>query len=374
MRRILLCALLVVLPLAAFAPDTEEVQDGLSALLDAVDLSAWDDWFAGQDESFGTFVPSDFLNDTVETGGSTLSAKTLYDRLQRAMREDVYAALGRLAIYVGLGVLCALFAGLSPQGGAAHMAEPILRIVTGCAVLATVFPYLWQAQRTLTLLHDTGEVLTPILLSFLILCGMEASGALLTPTMALLADGVIGVMTRIVLPVALIGGVLCTVDPMQNGRVASIGKLCHRLCRWGVGVLSSLYLAVTAIRGVVATNSDSLLLRTTKLAAGSLPVVGGLVSDSVETAYQCLVLVRSTLGVTGILVLLLLCVKPILALFLQQCALKVGAVIARMFGTKAYAETLDGMGNTLGVALLCVIAVLVMYLACVGLLMGVLKA
>ena len=82
---------------------------------------------------------------------------------------------------------------------------------------------------------------------------------------------------------------------------------------------------------------------------------------------------RSALGVTGIVLMVALCLKTPITLLMQCVALKLAAVVSGMLGVPSYADTLEGLSRTLGIALLALVTTLVMYLACIGLVMGVFR-
>ena len=95
-----------------------------------------------------------------------------------------------------------------------------------------------------------------------------------------------------------------------------------------------------------------MILRTAKYAAGSVPIVGGVVSDSVETVFQCVLFVKSMLGIGGAVVILLICAKPILTVFLTRCALRIASAVTEPLSGKPYADLLRGLGDMLHILLL----------------------
>ena len=160
------------------------------------------------------------------------------------------------------------------------------------------------------------------------------------------------ILETCIVPLAAIGGILLALDAAGTGRLASVGRVLHRVAKWVLGTVCSLFLTVTAIRGVAAGSADGLLLKTTKLMAGSIPSVGGLMSESVDAAFQCLQLVKNALGLTGTVLILLVAARPVLSVFWTRCALRVSSMLAEPLSGKPYAELLRGMGDTLHLLLL----------------------
>ena len=371
-RKILLLLLLLLLfvPMRARADDAEPIEQDLTEILRQLDLSEWDAWFAEQGGT-DAFVPSRFLEVTVlgKEGGFSQWETGL--RWKEVLREPIQRSLRTFLWYLGFGILAVCINGLRSGNGADDSVAYVSATLAGCLSLTVAAPLVVSAGKTMETIAAGYEVVFPVLLSCLMLFGMNRSVAALEPLSLTLVGGVIGGIKTVVFPLALIGGVLAALNGISGGRNAEFSKLCYRSSRWILGIVSSLYLALTALKSNVALQADGVLVKTTKIAAGSLPFVGGLVSDSVDTVYRCLLLVRSALGVTGILALTLAVLRPLLTLFLQRCALKLAAACLRPIAPASYADTLHSIGDMLGIVSLCVLAVLVMGAMTAGMIMGV---
>ncbi len=93
--------------------------------------------------------------------------------------------------------------------------------------------------------------------------------------------------------------------------------------------------------GTAAAGMDSLLLRTGRAAAGSLPMVGSLVSDSLGAMAACLGLVKGALGRTGMLLVALQVTAPAAELFLHGVGFR---LVSALLGPLEQRE----MGSMLG--------------------------
>lgn len=366
-RKLLMGILLLLVPLFTWQ-DTETVEDGLREILGNVDLSEWDDWFSAQNGD-SDFVPSDFLTAAV-LEGNTASEEDWTLRLKELALEGVKTALWHFGLYLGVGVFAALASALR-QGELDETVDRMTATVGGCLVMGLFLPLLREAHGLMQTAENGYSVLFPVLMGILVLFGMQNGAAVMEPMTAVLSGAVLNSMRGIVFPLCVVGGIFAAMNGIGGDRMKEYSKLCLKLAKWVIGVVSSLYLTVTAIRSSVAIHTDTLLLRTTKLATGSLPFVGGLVSDSVDTAFRCIVLVKNAIGITGILLLLLVVLKPIVHLVMERCALKLASVLSAPFCRNGYPSTLELVGNALGIVTASVIAVLVMGIGTVGLLMGV---
>lgn len=105
--------------------------------------------------------------------------------------------------------------------------------------------------------------------------------------------------------------------------------------------------AVIYFQNTVSTVTDSLALRSVKLAAGSfIPIVGGFVSEASGTLISGVRLVKSTFGVFAICVLIYMTAIPLVNFGIRKLALKLINVIARLVSADKEAKV---TGELIGV-------------------------
>lgn len=348
MRRVAILAVLLLLPVFTLE-DAGEAEDGIEALLATVDVSEWDNLFRESGVSFD-LLPSAYLKALAAMDQPyAVSPQGLVRKL---VLPAASAAAGRVALLLGIAVFAAALNGLSDRSGIGETARTAFRIAASGMVLTLGFTEIRNALELFSTAERVTEILLPPLVGFLTLSGMARTAILLPAAQTLFSGFVLKTVGTVVAPLAVVGGVLLVLDAGGSGRVSSVGKLLQHAAKWILGTVCSLYLIVTAVRSAAAVSADGLLMRTTKLAVGSIPSIGALMSDSVDVAYQCLRFVRSALGLTGCIVLTAVLIKPMLSTLLMRSALKMSALLSEPLAGKPYAELLHGMGETLHILLL----------------------
>lgn len=358
MRKAVIAILILLTPMILCA-ETDEVQDGVDALLETIDLKEWDAWFR-QNGGGGALLPSELLKQLAETQSSVTDVKP--DRILSRMLPSLKSALAKAALLLGLAVLGASVRGVSEASPVAQTAQTAFKICAAAAVLILALAEIHGAVRSVSNTERTAELFLPAIVGFLSLCGLENTALLLPASYTLLSDVVLKLTETCVMPTAIVGGVLLALDAGGAGRLASIGKLLQRAAKWILATSCSFYLVVTAVRSVAAGSADGLLLKTTKFAAGSIPSIGSLLSESVDTAFRCMHFVRNALGLTGCVVLLMLALKPVLSIALTRGCLRASSLLSEPLSGKPYADLLRGMGDTLHILMLCELAALAMSL------------
>ena len=350
MKCILIKAILVFLPLCLLQ-EADDVQEATDALLGTVDLSEWDAWFSEEAPDI-SFKPSDFVYGIADDADSN-GGKQLSERIGGMLLSPAKTASTKLILLIGIGILSAALQSIQTSGSVSEAARIAFRIGAACNVLVMIVPAIRETYRMLSVISGASDRVLPILIAYLTLCGTEHTAAALPQLSELFNGMMIRVIESTVLPIGCIGGMLLTFDAYANGRLTSVGRLLLRTAKLILAGLGTAYGTFGVFRGITASSADGLMFRTAKLAAGSLPAVGGIVSDSVETAYQCMVFVRRTLGVGCAAMLLLVCIGPILRAFFLRCSFRAAAAVSEPLSGRPYADLLHGLSELLQILMLC---------------------
>lgn len=113
--------------------------------------------------------------------------------------------------------------------------------------------------------------------------------------------------------------------------------------------LMMLLLAMLSAQTTLAARSDTLLMRSAKFAAGNvIPVVGGSVSELLRTVSASVGYLRGTVGICGILLLLLMLLPTLVELLLLRMTWQLSASLADLLGCDGQKKLLDEFASLLG--------------------------
>ena len=140
--------------------------------------------------------------------------------------------------------------------------------------------------------------------------------------------------------------------------VRSISACIKRTFTFVLGFLMMLLSALLAMRSSLAAKADSVGARTVKYVASSIiPVVGGSVADSLRTVGASVEYLRTTVGVAGILLIVILLLPVLVNVLLTRFVLIVSTSAAELLGCEGEARLLSELvslyGYILAVAAMC---------------------
>jgi stage III sporulation protein AE len=129
----------------------------------------------------------------------------------------------------------------------------------------------------------------------------------------------------------------------------SIKTLCILFFTLVAGTLS--------LQNALATSADSLAQRTVRFASGNfIPVIGGIVGQSMSTITAAFSVVKAECGVLSIILLAILILRPILAICVQKVFLSLAGAIADLTGEKKCRLFLDSFRSLLDLLLALMIS------------------
>jgi stage III sporulation protein AE len=218
-------------------------------------------------------------------------------------------------------------------------------------------------QRLVIIMNSLIPIMGALYLS-----GGNTLGAALASSSLLVQINLIEIgVSSLVIPAVSACLALALADSLVTGesRLAGISASIKRTLVFIFGLCSTLLMATLSAQNVLASASDSAGARAVKFLAGNMiPVVGSTVGDMLRTLTASVKLMRSTVGVAGIVVLAFLLLPTIIELFLTRFTFNTAAAVGELLGCKSavrlYREIASLYGYIISAAvlssLLCVFA------------------
>lgn len=200
-------------------------------------------------------------------------------------------------------------------------------------------------------LRNIMLVVTPTLVSASISEGAASakqgySGLVITLTVAEF------LVTEIAIPCVKLLFVLSLVACMCKGAVdlKGISSSLRTFSVFSVSLIMTAIVTVMHFQNVIAKAVDSVGLRAVRFASTSfVPLVGGLVGESVKTVTEALRAVRGITGASGVAAIISACLPPIAAIFIYKAEIIICVCLAKTLGCQNEAGILSEINGTLNV-------------------------
>ena len=167
---------------------------------------------------------------------------------------------------------------------------------------------------------------------------------------------------NILLPITLISTALGIVSKISDKfQIDKISKFFKSSVIWILGIALTLFVGVLSIEGTLSSNVDGVTVKTAKAAVSSLiPVVGKILGDAVESVMGCASILKSAVGIVGVIVIIGICVLPIIKLTILTITYHLAAAACQPVADNKIVSLLSQMGDTFKVLLAIMFSVSVL--------------
>ena len=364
-------------PQAGSEPDML-IAEEIEKLLKNTDLTSWQTYF---DAARG-LSPGMIGHDTVESLVRALAEKTetggtgTDDTEERSASADEKEA-ERAGSLAGI-VTELLLPGLRTAGAKLMTASACAVLTCVCSVVFAengvkkplVFILLASSMLPMTALladmaavcakfcGDIAEfacVCAPVLASLLSAMGCSAQAGLLSPKLALIADGVSVLVKGVILPLVTAGGVIAVMGVLTDEiKLDRLRTLIGRAVKWLIAVASVLYTGTAAVSGISAAAADGISIRTARLALDRLiPSAGSLVNGAADAVRAGALIFKNAAGTAALMILAGIAVRPLVGIASGTLALRLCAAAIEPFADERLPKLLDGIADCSALLLAC---------------------
>ncbi|MDI6870018.1 MAG: stage III sporulation protein AE [Bacillota bacterium] len=312
-------------------------------------------------------VPEVRLRDLVRhpRQGLRLDGGALFQGVMRYFFRELLANARLLAQVVVLAVLLAVLQSL--QGAFGEEGESVAFAACYLLLLLLGVQSFRHAagigRRAVEDMVSLMEAVLPLLSTLLVSSGTPASAALLSPAVYASVTGLSALLDRVVLPFLFLSVVLGLAAQLsEKFPLDRLSGLARQAAVGVLGIAFAAFLGVMAVQGVAAPVADGVALRTGKFLAGNfVPVIGKMFSDAVEVVAGGALLVKSAVGLLGILLLAGFAFFPVLKIAAVVAVYKVAGALVEPVADRRLPRALGHLEGSLTVLAVVVGAAGVMF-------------
>ena len=223
--------------------------------------------------------------------------------------------------------------GTKETGEAAFFACFLMMSVTAVSVFSEAVGY------GAKVVHGICEFITkfePVLMGLLMSGGAIVQAAAFRPPMVA-SVYILGLLVdKCILPITYFSAILGIVNNIGTRvEIGTLQKLLMSVSKWLLTGVLTLFSAILTLYGFGTTALNAVAAKGIKFAVGSLvPVVGGLLSDTVETVISGTNLLKNAVGTAGMITVIVMVSVPVIKVWIMMMLLKVTAALTEPFSDK----------------------------------------
>ena len=356
-NKIILLAILIISVVSLFAvrgitaqaeeeDGRKELNENILQLLEDLDLSELQKYLDENEDSF-LFQFGDTARDIIEyliRGNVNTDYGGYLNELLSVLFKNVISLIPAFATVVAISLLSAVIS--SADGNIlgkstskiVHLSCYALIILIITSMLSGVIS---DCIRSIDSIKRQIEIITPILATLTVLTGGTSSAAIYQPSAIFLSGGAVEIISGFIFP-ATIAVIVLNLMSKLNTQMSFTGvtALMKSIMKWVIGITVTVFSIFITFQSSASSLFDGILFKATKyVVSNSVPIVGNFLSSGFDMLTSAGLLIKSSVGVCGLILLMFEIIGPIILLASFSLILKFVGAIVQPIGEK----TLFGM-------------------------------
>ena len=306
-----------------------QVPDSAKASLDKLGINSADQ------SSLARFTPANIFN-------------TVLDNLRQACSEPLKA----LAAVLGILLACALLGTLKNSIGEKSL-ENVFNIVSALCIAAVILvPVARSVSDSAATIKASANFMNaflPVYSSLAVASGHPASAIAAQSLLLVASDALTSITSSTFIPMIDLYLAFCVVGAVSPGiNISGIAGFIKTAVSWALGFCLTIYTGILAIQGVIASAADNVTLKAAKFVVDSaIPVIGGAISDAMNTVIGCAGLLKTLVGAYAIVVFILAYMPTILECVLWLLVADLSLAVCDVLGVSGMAGLLKAVKEAL---------------------------
>ena len=346
----------------------DEIYDNITTLLEGLDLSELQKYLDENGDSyllnFGS-TAKDIVEYLIE-GNLTADYNGYLNELFSIIFKNVIALIPAFAAVTALGLLSAVMTAAEGSiigkstSKIVHLACYSLIILIVASMLVKI---VGGCTECILNIKRQIEIITPILATLTVLTGGTSSAAIYQPSAIFLSGGAVEIVSNFIFP-ATIGVVVMNFMSHLNSQMSFSGvtALIKSIMKWAIGITVTVFSIFITSQSSASSLFDGIIFKATKYFVGnSVPIVGNFLSSGFDMLSSAGLLIKSSVGVCGIILLLFEIIQPIILLVSFSIILKIVGAIVQPIGENSLFGLLSDLSKDIEYFIAGLLTVAFMY-------------
>ncbi len=345
-----------------------EITDNISNLLDGLDLSELQKYLDehGNDYLFKFGNSAREIVEFLINGNLQADYGSYLSELFSVIFKDVVNLIPAFATVTAIALLSAVVSSAEGSilgkstGKIVHLACYSLIILIVTAMLAGIVA---DCTDCIGGIKRQIEIITPILATLTVLTGGTSSAAIYQPSAIFLSGGAVEIVSGFIFPAAIAAIVLNFMSKLNpQTSFSGVTALLKSIMKWVIGITVTVFSIFITAQSSASSLFDGIIFKATKyVVSNSVPMVGNFLSSGFDMLTSAGLLIKSSVGICGIILLLLEIIQPVIILVAFSLILKVVGAIVQPVGENVLFSLLSDLSKDIEYFIAGLLTVAFMY-------------
>lgn len=321
--------------------------------------------------SDGSFDFKSYVGKLISSGEG-ISAKGAIGDLLTALVKEFNANKTALFKLIMIAIVAAIFTNFTNVFNNNQVGETSFYItylllfttITGTFASATAV-----ASDAISAVLSFMKALIPTYFMSIAFCSSKATTLVFYESALVLITIVDIILVHIMIPLVNIYMIITLVNNLaKEDFLSKLAELIESIIKWSLRTLFIAVVGFNTIQGLIVPASNSvkktLAIKFTK----AIPGIGNSLNSVTETVMGAGTLIKNAIGVTGLVVIILICVIPLVKLIVTMLIYKVGVAIVQPISDKRIITCISGAANAAGLLVYVVSIAAVLFMVTIAIL------
>ena len=214
-------------------------------------------------------------------------------------------------------------------------------------VMTNLSEIIKMVQDTTINLVAFMNMLVPILITLMMYTGSIVTSGVIEPIILFMINFIGNMIQNIIIPLVLIFTSLVILSKLSDKvQIENLSRFLKSGIVWGLGIVLTIFVGVVSLEGTMSSSVDGITAKTTKaIVSSAIPVVGKILSDSVDTVLGCGIVLKNAVGLIGVIIVIGICIVPIIKLATMTVAYKILTTVTEPIADKKITGLLNQIGD-----------------------------
>lgn len=376
----LLFSAMLIFVYPAWGAELEEQSEQpalLEGMLRSVNLNVFDEYKKNIDEEISSSMKGRTVKELIldfGRGELDFSIRDISGGILHLFFKEIKANSGLMARLLILSVLTALLVNLqnSFSSGVAQISYLGCYLALGAIALGSFRLVLEIAHRSIDNMVAFMIGMLPQMLILTAGLGNINTSAMLFPILMTTATAFGNAIKNVVFPLIIMSAILSLLNHMSVSiRVEKLASFFGQMAKISLGFCLTIFTGFITLRALYASVLDKVALRTTKFFTdNAIPIVGKILSDTVEVTAGYVLMLKQALGFFGVIIVIGIIALPLIKVAAIALIYRITAAVVEPVGDAKTAAILDIMSTHIFLMLAALASVALMFLIMISIVAG----
>lgn len=364
-RTLLITIVLIFLPLFSFGEEVDnKLIDEQMELFSSAELNNFINDLVSTNELAPNIDIKVFLKNLL-TGEEKIDVKNMYTKAGNLFFNEIKINLKLLSQILTIAIISAIlnnmqsaFEGSTISGLANYVTYMLLAIL----VIASFHQVVEITRDTINSMVNFMQIILPILLTFLVVAGGPNTKLIFHPMILATVNVVGSLVKNVIFPLVYFSFIISVLSNLsQRLELKKLSELGRQIVVFIISASFTVFIGIITIYGL-STKIDGITIRTAKFAVDRfVPIVGGFLSDAVETVIGSSAILKNGIGMVGLFVLVVITAIPIIKISSLLLIYKITGAVIEPIVSKNVSSLVDDVSKSFLLILISTVSVAIMF-------------